>query len=913
MPDTTLSACTTAPLAKSVLALPVTALPGVDADTRDALIGIGVRTVYDLAHSVVFSTAASLSTGTWPTGSPPADWVNNKHPKDKPPATWSVSTLRAVATKAGDTLEKALKVKNIGELAQWPTYLLARNLLDLAVGISAAADSGAGFDETVPADLIPGNALPTESVRYTTLVLGEVHGPASGAKPSSTPILTAGQLDLSAALAQAGAGFQYVAEGALLNYEQSWYHQGLALGDVRKTIPLAAGEVVRVAQRDWTRRQAGSRSEAGSEAEQLVNATTHNRALNEVAAAVASEAQNGSTTTFGSSYSHQQGESYSGGVLGAIVGGPTISGGEASNTTNAMTVTGSQGKRTVNSSMQQNINEATHQHASAARDRRATVVEEISESDAATASTRILANYNHAHALNVVFYELIQVCRVETQLRKVDKVLFVPLKLLDFAAADLTPDKATALIPHAISPDIRELLLRYVKGPMARFPTLPKGPTPDPAPGQPTLPTTTTTSTMSGASLGPLVQPLAEQVGRMRFVYPGLVEALNRADVAADRLPLADAAHVTTMELTGVDAGAQVIATLADGSQEVANVAATGEAKFSKELDLTNVLSLTLNTNNVAVRPNATLTLPVLGKGPAAALTLPVSGGTLTTLMEVQGAVSDLEQQRLLLHLQRNRVRYNQALWAELDETAIAMLLADYTYGDDSDLKPLLQWVDPKPVGFVGNYLAFRMQLDPKEVRGGQKGKTVHQRWFDWLKDHGLGEDQLAPDKANSTLVSMPTDGLFAEAVLGRANCAEKIDISRFINWHEAPIPILPPEIAPVSTTGQPQGMDLKPGQFPTPLVNIVGPTSLPDPTMGTAAVNAVANGNMFRDMSAAAATLGLAQGALQASQPVHSRPASRQPNYRPSSLRSLARSQRWQLRRARRTSPAERAWLRPV
>ncbi|MFE4964538.1 hypothetical protein [Streptomyces sp. NPDC056660] len=867
MPDTTLSTGTNAALAQSVLALPVTALPGVDSAAEDALSGIGVRSVYDLARSAVFATAASLSAsgGGGPAGAPPADWVEDAHPEDPDPANWPVETLRAVTKAVGKRLQKSLKAETIGDLAAWPPYPLARNLLDLAVGVAAVTEGPAAdqsFDETVPADLIPGNTLPTESVRYTTLVLGEVHEPPGAAPAAATPILSATQLDLGTALTKAGAGFQYAAEGALLTYEQAWYHQGLALGDVRKTVPLAAGEVVRVAQRDWTRRQTGSHTEAGTEAEQLANDTTHNRAMNEVADAVASEAQNGFTKSSSNSFSQQAGASYSSGLLGGLTGGPTFSAGEASNTTNAMTVTGSQGRRQMNSAMQQNINEATQQHASAARNRRATVVEEISESDAATASTRILANYNHAHALNVVFYELVQVCRVETRLRKVDKVLFVPLKLLDFAGAELTPNEATALIPHAANSDIRELLLRYVKGPVAQFPTLPRGPEPDPAPVRPSSTTTT-----PAAQPGPLVQPLAEQVRRMRFVHGGLVDGLNRADIAAQRLPLAEAPHLTTMELAGVDAGAQVIATLADGSQEFAEVTASGEARFGKELDPATIRSLTLNSRNVPVRPNATLTLPVLGTGPTAALTLPIPEGTLTTVMEVKGALNDLEQQRLVLHLQRNRVRYNQALWAELDETAIAMLLAGYTYGEGADARPLLQWVDPKPVGFVGNYLVFRMPLDAEVTAEGASATTVAQKWGAWRAEHGLGEDQLTPEKGESILVSMPADGLFAEAVLGRANCAEKIDISRFINWHEAPIPILPPEIAAVSTAGQPQGMDLEPGQFPTPLVNIVGPTSLPAPTLGAATVNAVGNGAMFRDMSAAVATLGLAQGALQASQ----------------------------------------------
>lgn len=855
MPDAAGRRDTTSHFATAVLGLPTTALPDVDDDAARALEAIGVSTVYDLARSAVFSVAGELVSRTGPIARPPADWVDSNYPADSDPKMWPVRTLRAVTNKAGATLHDALKVNNLGEFALWPPYRLARELLDLALGISAAVDGAAessNFDETVPADLIPTNDLPTESVRYSTLVLGEVHEPSADGDPVGKSILTESQLDLSVALQKAAAGFQHVAEGALLTYEQSWHSLGLALGDVRKTIPLAAGEVVRVAQRDWTRRQAGTRSEAGSEQEQLANTTAHNRALNEVAAAVTAESQSGFTRSSAYSSSSQSGWASSSGLLGAIVGGVTSTGAEAANLTNAMTVTGSEGNRRVNSSMQQNIQESTQQNASAARSRRATVVEEISESDAATASTRILANYNHAHALNVIFYELIQVHRVTTRLCAVDKVLFIPLKMLDFTQADIGVDQAAALFPHAINLDIRELLQRYVKGPIAHFPTLPKGPMPEPRPADPIQPV-----------MRPLVPTLADQLAAMRSRLPGLSGALQRADIEAARLPLVDTVKVAALQVTGVAPGAQIIATLADGSQEIAEVTDKGEAIFKREIDLSKNVNVTFNPKGVTVEQDAMITLPLLGSG-TAGLSLPISGGFPSTIVDVRGRLSDGERQQLLLHLQRYRVRYNQALWAELDETAIAMLLAGYTYGDGAEAKPLLQWIDPKPIGFVGNYLVFRLRLD--EPGAADQPKSVRKKWSEWRASHGLGPEQLKEDAATSILVPMPTDGLFAEAVLGRANCAEKIDISRFINWHEAPIPIQPPEIAPVSTAGQPQGMSLKSGEFPAPLINIVGPTSLPAPTLGQATVNAVANGNLFRDMSAAAATLGLAQGALQAS-----------------------------------------------
>src|SRR5262249_56840943 len=62
------------------------------------------------------------------------------------------------------------------------------------------------------------------------------------------------------------------------------------------------------------------------------------------------------------------------------------------------------------------------------------------------------------------------------------------------------------------------------------------------------------------------------------------------------------------------------------------------------------------------------------------------------------------------------------------------------------------------------------------------------------------------------------------------------------------------------------QAEDLKPGQLSAPVLSIQSPTALPDAAGVAAIINAVQNGNMFRDMSGLAQTAALAQAALQAS-----------------------------------------------
>ena len=110
----------------------------------------------------------------------------------------------------------------------------------------------------------------------------------------------------------------------------------------------------------------------------------------------------------------------------------------------------------------------------------------------------------------------------------------------------------------------------------------------------------------------------------------------------------------------------------------------------------------------------------------------------------------------------------------------------------------------------------------------------------------------------------LPSGGVFAEAVLGRFNSAEKLDITRFWNWQDSPIPIVAPEIAAIQAGSRAQPENVEPGQLSSPVVNIMDAAELPAPQGFAAILSAMGNGNMFRDMSNSAATIALTQAALQ-------------------------------------------------
>ena len=172
--------------------------------------------------------------------------------------------------------------------------------------------------------------------------------------------------------------------------------------------------------------------------------------------------------------------------------------------------------------------------------------------------------------------------------------------------------------------------------------------------------------------------------------------------------------------------------------------------------------------------------------------------------------------------------------------------------------------IDPRPIQIAGNYMVFRMpgfvarsSLTRSSSDGSTPEATASRSWVQWLSDRGL---TFGPETTTDQLVPVPTGGVFAEAVLGRSNSAEKLDATRFWNWQDSPIPLQPPEIAAISMESRAQPIDVTPGQLGQPVLNIVNPTSLPSPTGLGSILGAIQNGNMFRDMSGLAATIGLAQ-----------------------------------------------------
>lgn len=894
-------------------------LLGVSEDAAAALKLIEIESVFDLATSSIFANASKLlNAGRDPKdiyyrfGSPPKDViledVDGRRVDELRFA--GIEILEGLTPSSAKTISEALDVKTVRDLALWPPYLAANQILISAYFPEMKKD----FDREAPTDLLPKSGeYPTERVFYHTLVLDQVKNVPEKELESAEPIDITPTLDES-------FGFKNLGIGALLTISQSWYAQGVALGQLLHSTALAPGESTRIAMMDWSRRTRAGSTENISQQEQLDNETLHSRSLSEVTNAVANEAQTGFSSTNNTSTSHQKGKStgsatinadplnaLTGGLLGddpgVTTGGTTDS--ESTVTTKGMTFTSSSGQRNLGASMTQNIMDKTHQHANSVRNRRASIIREVSQEEHQSVSTRVVTNYNHMHALSVQYYEIVQIYRVEVGISDVEKCIFVPMKLIDFTqpvidkyrlvlaraavdhnAYDLLTRRygVVEVIPQTPRITPRKLMLlgnvgvkRFNKNlftalnrnlisvkkeePSVVPVDLNTNLTPLKKEEPPVVPVENTTKETK-------TQTLEENLENLN-IRPTLLDVLSvkgydldQLDNAAriigkgivspnsDSLFLPDETVITGLLVR--DGVVTKIEAKVRGEKTLIGIGPDG-VSLNQSLSITEIESIQI-TSGKEEEQAITLVLQCNHLGVAFPLSIKVGLGGGDGAQEVIRFSGVRASTDLIDHLNANKLHYSQAIYRSLDASSLALLLSPYSYTG----KPLVQLIDPTPITISANYLVFRMHTDAFDLN--IEGKKVLNEWGKWLRDHGIDTSYVKTD-----LIPLPSGGVFAEAVLGRYNSAEKLDMTRFWNWQDSPIPITAPEIEPVKMSSRGTTEDLKPGQLGAPVVSIVNPTSLPDPTGMTAALQAIQNGNMFRDMSGIMATMGIAQAGIGA------------------------------------------------
>ena len=239
------------------------------------------------------------------------------------------------------------------------------------------------------------------------------------------------------------------AVGVLLTHQQSWTMEGIALGELLHSVSLAPGEITQLAVNNHTQRVMENSADTVSQSEDLSQRGLSSSALSETEHATADEQNVG--VSFGTSFGTSSGGGLGGGLgLLGVSGGAAVSGSVATN------VSVSSGTRHVSDESTQAVHQHTKQAARMARSRFSASIREVSESDTQELNTRVLANYNHMHALTMQYYEVVQVQRLTTAVTDAHRLIFVPMRAIDFRN-DEQARTALSRYPHEIAATLRTL------------------------------------------------------------------------------------------------------------------------------------------------------------------------------------------------------------------------------------------------------------------------------------------------------------------------------------------------------------------------------------------------------------------------------------------------------------------------
>lgn len=618
--------------------------------------------------------------------------------------------------------------------------------------------------------------------------------------------------------------------GVVNDYRVAWYPLGHSLGQLLYSLPLAPGESVNLAVVDWTRRDDAQRQEQTTLDEQLVHDEHRDRTISETVDAAVHE--------------YQRGSSFMGGVAGAAGGsmGGMVSGGIAGSLGGA--TSNSSGVRDVSSDTVQKVSDNISQVSAAKRELQSTVIVHGTQAEREAIETRTVVNYNHSHALTILYYEVLKQFRVVTELSRRRPAVLVKMPTDVFTTGD--PAKAAAREHRSVLE--AALLDGRVAAGFAALERIeerrrlavvlappPQPPPPPPGPGERTFVFFMFEMTTGGMFSAPM-----DDHGN----YTDVVATILRTPASTDiELLQADGGNVLSHRGSFRQGGVvdkfgvalpngAVWKTFTafsfwinpqGGSDQFVSFAHIKVTGIDGNGDSEVLIDEGYEGGHLIVMDEgATIVLPTRRPPPSPA-------PTPRPAQEVQ---DDADSTALLAHLAEHSVYYSRAVTLGQNAAERTNALAAMTFPDGSSVADK---VDPRPLEMVGNQVAYAC-TDPA--------------WSEQMRSV-LADQPTSSESFDERLVGLPTRGVFAEAKLGHCNASELIDNTRFWDWQQSPVPHLAPEISPITAvTPQPVQQGLTSTGFPASLVNIVNPPSAPDPTGTAAALALLGTSNIFRDMS---------------------------------------------------------------
>ena len=671
-----------------------------------------------------------------------------------------------------------------------------------------------------------------------------------------------------------------IAHGHLLHFKQEWKADGYSLGELVKSIPLAPGQKKQIAILDWDREDSASRSEVREASESLEAFLSRDRDINEIANAAFRESiRGGSSAKTGA---------VAGGIGFAI--GPLVIGGGGGSAWSSSTAW-NDGSRNLTGQTLNQLREEISQGVSAVRNQRTAVINTVGQRERVTATTEVIANHNRCHAMTLQYFEVLRHFAVQERLAGVKECLFVPLQMILFEDAKVLRwrdiltgacrkqsvrpgfESIWRLSSPATTPPDRAFAddpIEEMSGKISIRVSIARPKDPDDA-------SRAVLEQTEWGFLGIVLRVNPEVIYEQYRRNEQKRDQIYRTEIAPEiaRLFLEslrvvfidrdgnehDAGFDLTLLSRYVEGGLMEIALNDTGigprltRRDIAGVEIRTDyqlPEFSRVI--VEQASIRYRTERFAhaLYRNDRVLDDVLADDPAF-----LSTSALTRAEERNQLKEDRERRRKLLrHLNDNIEYYHRAIWWSM-ESARRFMLLDGFEAPHSGGRSVASVVENRLIGIVGNALVLPVapgfQLDPalKQVLKKDEDPLVA---LNTLYD-------TAPSLPRRH--SVPTKGVFAEAMNGKCNSCEPIEEDRFWRWTDFPLPDSPPPIGEVSTDSRfatPES--LAPTGFPDALVKFQNIPNAPLPTGMSAALSLLGK-DVFKDLTGLTANQKNAMAAL--------------------------------------------------
>jgi hypothetical protein len=620
--------------------------------------------------------------------------------------------------------------------------------------------------------------------------------------------------------------------GYIVRFVQQWTPTGLSLGDLLFSLPLAPGESQRIVTRD----RASELAVRDENHERIVDTATSESNFDTSTVAAFTQALREATSSNRSYSTTSDSWEYGGGF--GLFGLISVSGGRGG----ASTSGNADGSQTTSRDL---VNAATedfasrlHAAASYARQANRTDIRVAQAHDGVRGVIRTLTNQNRTRALTMQWWQVVRNFEVATEIDDVSLVVHVPLELVRWLPSgeprQLTAIPATrsallarydAMLQHA------EVIRRRIAHDTERRHGLDKlielasNPRLAPEVNDPeeeaeeiafrvevaasVLPIDRIEATLvgwNGRRYGPYAleptspEPRIEGDANTEGAALALLRNAREQRAAENSVRVADFSlprGTVRSGLARLELRHRYLDFRYDRTKGTASIFNLGAqrsvppqqvlpaTRLTDQLDGPSVTRIDIVTSEGAspIQPVFAVSGPIEG-----AQSWPLSTQPEPPLLR-RADVMRIEA--LLQHILGHALMFSRLVWQSMTAEERIILLEPYTLGvapggvwtGGQDV-PLLDCIENRVLGFAGNSVLFPFHLPPSLVA--DSGTTTRD-----LQDAIVAFHSDSFHRAIQN-IALPTRGCLGEAVLGDCSAAERIDLTRFWNWPDSPIPAAP-------------------------------------------------------------------------------------------------------------------------